>query len=126
MGRSNLSKIRNIYGRTFPDMECVYRCFQEIDKLKQQYGFKFLICIHPHLLYYESPNNFKFAHIAESFKFDYFHMLPYYKKENISPESLQLKDRPNDNCHPNEFGHFLIAKAILFELKKRNFIDPNL
>jgi len=126
LDREKLSKVRRIDGSNLKNMECVYRCFREIDKLKQQYGFKFLICIHPHLLYYEVPNNLKFAYIAGEFNFDYFHMVNYYKKENISPMALQLKDPPNDICHPNEYGHSLIAKAMLLELKKHNFIDAGL
>lgn len=124
--KNNLSKVSSIHGQTLEDMECIYRGFHEIDKLKKQYGFKFLICIHPSLLYGENWNNFKFASIARSFNFDYFHMFSYYKIEGISQESLQLKDYPKDGCHPNEFGHALIAKAMFLELKKHNFIDPDM
>ena len=124
--KCDLSKVKSIQGRTLSDMECMFRGFHEIDQLKKQYGFKFLICIHPFLLYGENPNNFNFASIAKSFQFDYFHMIAYYKKEGIPPESLQFKDHPDDKCHPNEFGHSLIAKALLSELKSRGFIDPSL
>jgi hypothetical protein len=49
-------------------------------------------------------------------------MFPYYEKESLSPESLQVKSPAGDKCHPNELGHELIAKAMFVELTKRHFI----
>ena len=53
-------------------------------------------------------------------------MRQYYEKANIPADALQLKNFPHDTCHPNEFGHALIAEAIFTELKKNNFIEPKL
>jgi len=120
-----LSRERSSEG-DLSDMQCVSRGFLEIQKLEKRHGFKFLICIHPGLLFFESENNLKFASLAKSFQFDYFHMIDYYRKSGASPESLQLKDHPNDTNHPNEFGHALIADAMFVELKKHGMIDSRL
>ncbi|MFH0984526.1 MAG: SGNH/GDSL hydrolase family protein [Candidatus Omnitrophota bacterium] len=104
------------------NMENIYRGFRKISQLKDQYGFGFLICIHPDLLYIESQNNYIFADIAQSFNFDCFHMFSHYKGKGISPEALQRADDPEDKCHPNEFGHDLIAEAMLLEIEKHGLI----
>jgi len=104
------------------DMDPIYRGFKEIDKLREQYKFKFLVCLHPNLLFYEDDNNFAFASIAKSFHFNCFFMTPYYQKTRLTPDSLQLKEFPEDTIHPNELGHALIANAMFLELTKRNFI----
>ncbi len=119
---TRLSKIRDLCGLNFNDMQPIYRGFGEIDGLRKKHGFKFLVCIHPTLLFSENPNDMRFGTLAELFGFDYFYMFPYYKKEGISPKSLQISDRPEDFCHPNAFGHALIAKAMLEELKKSGFV----
>jgi lysophospholipase L1-like esterase len=110
-------------GNDAEDMTPIFRGFQEIDQLKKQYGFKFLICLHPSLLFDESPIMIKFAEAAEAFHFDWFRMFPYYQKENLSPKSFQVKNHPEDTCHPNELGHQLIAKALFAELTRRHFIE---
>ena len=125
MANVQLEKLKSIHGHTFNDMEPIYEGFREIEKLKEENGFKLLICIHPNLRGFDNINDFKFCAIAKSFKFNCFYMLSYYKKYGAIG-SLQIKSRPNDDCHPNEFGHSLIAKAIFEELKKRGFIDPRL
>jgi lysophospholipase L1-like esterase len=121
--REKLLSLRSLHGSAVNDMSPISGGFQEIGKLKKQYGFKFLICLHPHLLFYEHPHNTTFASLAGSSHFDSFSMFPYYEKEALPPGSLQVKGRPGDTCHPNELGHALIAKAMFFELKKRRFID---
>jgi len=108
------------------EMKVAYDLFKEINILQKKYGFKFLICIHPELLYSENPNDAEFASLAASFRFNYFYMRQYYEKANIPADALQLKNLPHDTCHPNEFGHTLIAEAIFTELKKNNFIEPKL
>jgi lysophospholipase L1-like esterase len=117
------SDLINMEGNAAEDMTLVLRSFQDIDKLKKQYGFKLLICLHPSLLFEESSVMMKFADAADPFHFNYFRMFPYYKKENLSPESLQVKVPGGDNCHPNELGHELIAKALFAELTRYHLID---
>lgn len=96
--------------------------FKEIKRLKQTYGFKFLICFHPHLLYSEDLISEKlFRKVAEEFDFPFFRMYDYYKSRVSDPDSLQPK--PNDYCHPNELGHQIAGEAIFRELQKRNFIN---
>jgi len=126
MKNAKLEKLKNMQRHTLNDMTSIYQGFSEIDKLRKQYGFRFLICIHPNLLYVDNINDSKFASIARPFNFYCFNMLSYYKKYGVSPGSLQLKNHPRDTCHPNEFGHTLIAKAIFTELEKHGFIDPKL
>ncbi len=121
--RSEVSNLVNMEDNAAEDMTPIFRGFQEIDKLQKQYGFKFLICLHPSLLFEESPRMTNFAELADYFHYGYFRMFPYYKKENLSPESLQLKGHPEDTCHPNELGHELIAKALFIELTQRHFIE---
>jgi len=106
----------------FTDMRSVYGSFAEIDRLRKQYGFKVLVCIHPSLLLGEGMNDGKFAGIAGTFRFYCFRMYPYYKKANTTLKALQLDGHPNDFGHPNEFGHSLIAKAMFSELTKNGFI----
>ncbi|MFA4988527.1 MAG: SGNH/GDSL hydrolase family protein [Candidatus Omnitrophota bacterium] len=120
--REALLKVYGLHDGAYGDMKSIYRGFEEIDKLKKQYGFDFLICIHTSF-FRESENDFKFASIAQSYGFNYFYMSSYYKKENIPPQDLQLKGHSNDDCHPNELGHSIIAGAMFDELKKYNFID---
>ncbi|MFH0984446.1 MAG: SGNH/GDSL hydrolase family protein [Candidatus Omnitrophota bacterium] len=122
--RVDLSRMASVSDPLVVDknMENICRGFREISQLKKRYGFGFLICIHPILLYSESPNDHQFADIAQTFDFDYFYMVSYYKAKGISAGSLQLADYPEDRCHPNEFGHGLIAKAMLFELERHNLL----
>lgn len=101
----------------------ISRGFSEIELLKGKYNFKFLICIHSSLLYYWHPNEIMFVKTARSFQFPYFRMFKYFREEGVSPADLQLKDYPEDKCHPNVYGHSLIAKAMFLQLKKNNFID---
>lgn len=101
-----------------------YSGLSEIMALKNKLGFHFIICIHPHLLNGEHPNNKKFSEAAQAFHLPCFHMFEYYVKENIPPKSIQINK--DDVCHPNELGHLIIAKAIFTELKKYGFIDRNL
>ncbi len=93
-----------------------------IKKLQKKYGFKVLVCIHPHLLFSEHPNNFKFEKIAKSYGFPVFHMFAYYRESGITPAQLK-NDVPNDTCHPNALGHRFIAEAMFVELKKNHCID---
>jgi lysophospholipase L1-like esterase len=101
-----------------------YAHLSEIAALKERNGFKFLICIHPHLLTGQHPNNKKFAEAAKEFNFPYFNMYEYYKKEQIPAGSIQILKE--DTCHPNELGHIIVARAIFSELKKNGFIDQRL
>lgn len=98
-----------------------YSNLLEIERLKEKYNFDFLICIHSHFLDGEHPNNKKFADLAKSFNFPYFHMYEYYKKEIHSSEDIRAKK--GDSCHPNALGHSIIARAIFIELKKNQFIN---
>lgn len=126
LGRKNEQIPTDKHDYSQENMGGVYELFKEIDRLQNKYGFKLLICIHPGLLYYEHPNDHKFATLAASFKFHYFYMRQYYEKANVPADALQLKNYPHDTCHPNELGHALIAEAIFTEFKKNNFIDPKL
>jgi len=103
-------------------MESISQGFSEIKRLGLEYHFKLLICIHSHLLFGEHPNNKKFADISQSIQVPYFHMIGYYKKEGVGPDMLRLKDNKKDMCHPNNLGHEIIAKAMLIELRKYNYL----
>ena len=46
----------------------------------------------------------------------------YYKRYGIGYDAIRRKDDVKDLCHPNEFGHKIIAEAISKELKKNRFI----
>lgn len=94
-----------------------YKNLLDIKQLKEKYHFKFLICIHSHLLYGEHQNNKEFAEMAKELNLPHFYMLEYYKKEFLSSEPIEIKK--GDTCHPNPLGHLTIAKAILAELKKK-------
>lgn len=93
----------------------------EIDALRKKYGFKFMACLHPHLLHGVHPNNKKFEEALKRFGFPYFNMFDYYKAEKITVEAIELSKE--DTCHPNEFGYLIVARAMLRELKKNKFLD---
>lgn len=109
---------------TEADKTLMRKEFRRIKEMQREYGFKFMICIHPHLAHGEHPNNKVFTRIAQEFSFPYVRMAEYYKKEKLaSADLLQLSGNPEDVCHPTELGHSIIAKAIFAELKKNHFID---
>ena len=93
-----------------------------LEKLKKKLGFKLLVCLHPDLLYADKREDLeKFIPFLKEFNLPYFYMFDYYKKGGISPDNLAV--RQGDEIHPNEFGHSLIAQAMLAELEKNNFIS---
>jgi lysophospholipase L1-like esterase len=99
-------------------------CLSEIKGLKNKYGFKFLICLHPNLLQDEPlhiPNLMVFRNLSEEAGFPCFNMYGYYKKSVQNPETIVLIN--GDYCHPNELGHRIIAEAMFAELKRNHFVD---
>jgi len=121
--RRRLSRIKNLFSHHLVADDCISGNFGEIDKLRKQYGFRFLICVHPLFTDLEDTLNKAIIRWASSFNFDYFLMSSYYKREKLTYKHLQLENKPQDLCHPNKFGHTLIAEAIFTELKKHNFIE---
>lgn len=125
--RNDISQVYNFYNKnantivTDKTKAVFYNNLLEIKRLKEKYHFKFLICIHPHLLYGEHPNNKEFAEVAKELKLPYFHMFEHYKKEFLLSKPIEIEKK--DSCHPNALGHLAIAKAIFTELKKDKFID---
>ncbi len=115
---------RNNYNSIASGDDNFYEELIEIEKLRKKFGFKFLICLHPHLLTGEHPNNFKFEKVAKLFNLPTFHMSDYYKKETVTADSIQMNK--TETCHPNELGHSIIARAIFYELRKNGFIDNKL
>jgi lysophospholipase L1-like esterase len=97
---------------------------EEIKNLQMKYGFKVLVCIHPHLLFWEHPNNVKFEKVAKGYGFPVFCMFDYYRKSGVDPAQLK-NDIPNDTCHPTSLGHRIIAEAMFVELNRNHIIDFN-
>lgn len=104
----------------------IIRNFKELVKLKDQYNFKILICIHSFLNDSEHPVNDRFEYISKQFGLPYFKTLEYYRRAKLTKDSLVTDEDPNDICHPNELGHEIIAKAMFEELLKHNLIAQNL
>ena len=92
--------------------------------LSRQHEFRLLICIHPHLLWGEHPNNFLFESVAGQYGITYFRMMTYYEAAGIPPHAIQLNKE--DRCHPNAMGHKIAADALFLELKHNNYIDRRL
>ena len=124
--RRRLSRIKNLFSHHLVADDCISGNFGEIDKLRKQYGFRFLICAHPLFTDLDDALNEAIVRWAGIFNFDYFLMSAYYKREKLTYKHLQLENKPQDFCHPNKFGHTLIAKAIFTELKKRNFLESGM
>ncbi len=106
--------------------ELIERNFREITSLRDNYHFKLLICIHSFLADYEHPNNRIFEEISRKFDFPCFHIINYYHKKSITTGLLKVKGIPEDNMHPNEAGHTVIAESLFEELKKNHYIDERL
>ncbi|MBN2482617.1 MAG: SGNH/GDSL hydrolase family protein [Candidatus Omnitrophica bacterium] len=94
---------------------------EKLARLRDQYKFNVLICIHPDLLFYDGfPNNRILADIAEELRFPYFFMYRYYQKRVDNPVRLQVNAQ--DKCHPNELGHQIVAEALYEELGRQGWL----
>ncbi len=103
------------------ESEMMYKNLSQIKQLSDKYNFKLLICLHSALLASEPSNTLKFYELTKKIGVPSFRIFEYYKRNARSPGLIQLS--PDDYCHPNEYGHSIIADAMFIELKKNNFID---
>lgn len=107
---------------TSSEMEKMSVLLDEMRGFSQKNHFLFLICIHPHLIMEEHPNNALFAGIVQKKGIAYFSMIEYYKKYGVLFSDVRIIAQPRDTCHPNKRGHALIAEAFFEEFKQRGMI----
>ena len=98
-------------------LDIMFKHLSEIEKLREKYNFKFLVCIQSQLDKEEHPNNKEYARLVEKLNFRYFFTNKYYE----NPSLLTLEDK--DLVHLNELGHSIVAEAMFEELKRNNFIN---
>lgn len=95
----------------------------ELKQMGVDYNFKILICMHPILNYDKKgphPNYSKTKKIAEESGIPCIDLLGYYKQQSEDPKIFLVKEE--DEHHPNATGHSLIAKSLLLELEKMNYL----
>lgn len=113
---------KNYGDKMAPDeINMMHGFLKDIEVLSRGHGFKVLFCIHGFLVSDEHPNNTLFVKLLQEKGLLYFNMIKYYKEKlGVSGSNAMIGF---DHCHPNAFGHAIIADAMLFELKKDHFIN---
>jgi hypothetical protein len=95
----------------------------ELRKMGEKHNFKILICMHPVLNYDEETphlNYSKTKKIASELGIPCVDLLEYYKQQSDNPGIFLVKEK--DIYHPNAEGHSLVARSLLLELEKMNYI----
>lgn len=95
--------------------------FSRIQKYADENNISVLICMHPSLLFDEGfPNNKIIASSAQAYGFPVIYMHNTYKEQVKNKRDLQVRE--NDLCHPNVYGHKLIAASLEETLRNLKYI----
>lgn len=96
--------------------------FARIKKCAEENNIKVIIYIHPSLLFDEGmPNNKIIGDTARKYGFPVIYMYDKYKESVKDPKDIQVM--PLDLCHPNSYGHKIIASSIQQTLKELKYIN---
>lgn len=116
-------EIKNIEYTTYKE-DIVFQKLGELKKLGQQHNFKVLICIHPVLDYDRSrphPNYDSTRNIAKRSGLPSIDLRLFYQLKSKDPKIYLLNER--DKIHINATGHNLVARVLLKQFEKENFIN---
>lgn len=95
--------------------------FARIKECADNNNIKVIIYIHPSLLFDQGfPNNQIIADTAKNYGFPVVYMHKTYSQEVKTPQDIQVL--PDDLCHPNVYGHKLIAASIEKTLRNLKYI----